>query len=270
MKKKSAGRKKSSGTNPPADERQCEPCRKWLEDTAKLLEKADRTQETINAAFGLWMGYPSLLEMIGVMDKTAGPTPSTVAMTRPQSCWAAYSALNVAYYHATHFLMAEAERNGLDPFPLHECARVVQELYAAEPWLYYSGPNDTWPECMGKARYLLAPAQQEALRDGEAVFVRLAFKLDVKVDPKTRPTGTELGDGKNNNDVNLSLDEKAVALKVNDPELSVTTIARRLGCSRQQLYNLPKFHTILGILKTGKQELPKGSKDKDGTVEAWQ
>jgi hypothetical protein len=55
---------------------------------------------------------------------------------------------------------------------------VVQEIYADAPEKYYLSP-DTWPECMGTARYSLPQGQQDALRAGEAVFVRLAVKAGV-------------------------------------------------------------------------------------------
>ena len=125
------------------------------------------TKDDFAAAFGFWIGYPMFLEMIGY-DWHGNPARM-----------ASYYALNHAHIQATHILMKEAERHGLDPFPLNECARVVQEIYGHEPWKYYTGRYDTWPACMGEARYTLPVSQQQALREGEAVFIRLAVKLSL-------------------------------------------------------------------------------------------
>jgi hypothetical protein len=153
--------------------------RKWFEEVVKLLEKGERTKETLSAAFGIWIGYPQLLAGIGHNVKIVGPMPPHYTLERPESSWAAYHALNLAHTLATRFLMAQAEKCGLDPHPLYECGNLIQELYAHEPWRYYAGRFDTWPVCMGTARYSLPTGQQEALRAGEAVFIRLAVKLGV-------------------------------------------------------------------------------------------
>jgi hypothetical protein len=70
---------------------------------------------------------------------------------------------------------------------------VVQEIYADAPEKYYAGAHDTWPECMGTARYILPRGQQQALRAGESVFVRLAVKVGVdrKAKPSLPPTAKE-------------------------------------------------------------------------------
>jgi hypothetical protein len=155
-----------------------------LDETVALFEKGKPTHETMCAAFGLWIGYPSLLETIGLNARIYGPMPDSVTLNTPDESaetksirWDAYYALNHAHSLATHFLMAQAERNGLDPHPLYECGQLLIELYAHEPWKYYAGLYDTWPECMGIARYSLPACQQDVLRAGQAVFVRLAVKL---------------------------------------------------------------------------------------------
>lgn len=59
---------------------------------------------------------------------------------------------------------------------------MVQEAYRADPELCTRRTGatcDTWPECMGTARYSLPASQQEALRAGEAVFIRLAVAMDI-------------------------------------------------------------------------------------------
>ena len=141
--------------------------RRQFEADVRRLHEGPRDEEDLVAAFGYWTGYPMLLEMIG-HDWGADPVRTS-----------AYYALNAAHHQATHVLMEEAEKHGLDPHPLYECGRVVQEIYAGEPWRYYAGPHDTWPQCMGEARYGLPTGQQKALRAGEAVLVRLAVRLGV-------------------------------------------------------------------------------------------
>ena len=91
--------------------------------------------------------------------------------------------------------MVQAEKCGLDPQPLFECGNLLKELYSREPWRYYAGHVDTWPECMGTERYSLPAGAQEALRAGEAIFIRLAVKLGMaekedvaEVVAKVRPT----------------------------------------------------------------------------------
>jgi hypothetical protein len=159
--------------------------RDMFEADAARWEAGSRTKEDLVAAFGYWIGYPMFLEAIG--HDWHADTVRT----------AAYYALNAAHTQATRVLMEEAEKHGLDPHALYECARVVQEIYSDAPEKYYAGPHDTWPECMGAARYSLPRGQQEALRAGEAVFIRLAVKggVDRKARPPLPPTaepGVEL------------------------------------------------------------------------------
>ena len=146
--------------------------RQTFDDDAARFEVEDaRTKDDITAACSYWVGYPMWLEAI---RGHAGHDWRADNRRRD-----AYHALNFVHLQATHVLMCEAEKHGLDPSPLHECGRVVREIYAADPAKYYTGRNDGWPDCMGAARYALPTGQQEALRDGAAVFVRLAIKPDL-------------------------------------------------------------------------------------------
>jgi hypothetical protein len=156
--------RKCLGTDDPSA---LERLRRQFEADALRWKEGPRGKDDLVAAFGYWIGYPMFLEMIG---HEWGENPARTS---------AYYALNLVHHRATHVLMEEAEKHGLDPHPLYECARVVQKIYAGEPWKYSAGPHDTWPECMGEARYALPAGQQEALRAGEAVFVRLAVKAGV-------------------------------------------------------------------------------------------
>jgi hypothetical protein len=142
-------------------------------DAARLHDSIGKGEDVVTDAFVYWIGYPLYLDLIG-HDWRGNSTRK-----------AAYHALNYAHAQATEVMMREAIKHGLDPHPLYECARVVREVYANSPEKYYcpdscnTWPEYKWPECMGEARYSLPPGQQEALRDGEAVLVRLAFKCDV-------------------------------------------------------------------------------------------
>jgi hypothetical protein len=157
--------------------------RELFEADAARWETGSRTKDDLTVAFGYWIGYPMFLESVGHDWHT------------DQTRTAAYYALNFAHTQATRVLMEEAEKQGLDPHALYECARVVEEIYADAPEKYYAGLHDTWPDCMGAARYSLPAGQQEALRAGEAVFVRLAVKagIDRTVKPSLPAT---VGTGK--------------------------------------------------------------------------
>ncbi len=137
-------------------------------DAAKFQGKSP----DLAAVFGYWIGYPSFLEWIG-FGRDWGAHQDTVL---------AYYALNHVHGEATRVLMKEATRRGMDPHALYECSRVVQEIYLAAPELCVrrtGAIHDGWPECMGAARYSLPAGQREALRAGEAVFIRLAMVMDI-------------------------------------------------------------------------------------------
>ena len=146
-------------------------------DSVRRASEADAARfggdsPDLPAVFGYWVGYPLLLEWIG-FGRDWSARPETIS---------AYYALNHAHTQATRVLMREASRRGMDPHALHECGRVIQEVYKADPDLCRrrtSSIADTWPEGMGAARYALPAGQQEALRAGEAVVIRLAVAMDV-------------------------------------------------------------------------------------------
>jgi len=142
-----------------------------FEADAVRLRGESLTQDDLAAAFGYWIGYPSFLEWI-----ICAPWPDQVKRR-------GRDALDAAHHAATHALMHEAGRRGLDPHPLYECGRVVEEVYRQDPnKLYQRGTYDTWPERMGSWRYDLPAGQQDAIRAGEAVFIRLAVALDIEVE----------------------------------------------------------------------------------------
>ena len=54
------------------------------------------------------------------------------------------------------------------------------------------------------------------------------------------------------------------------PDWSDTTIAKAIGCSRTSIYRWEKYRQAREILAQGKSDLPSGSKDEDGNVDAWE
>ncbi len=127
----------------------------------------DRTQDDdkLVAAVGYWTGYPSFFEVIECFPEA----------TSAERC-NALASLSQTHLEAVFFLMAEAERLGLDSSPLSEEGRVCREVFAKselyKPFVR-EGVHDLWPDCLGPTRYRLPEAMQAAIRDGEAVFARL-------------------------------------------------------------------------------------------------
>ena len=139
---------------------------------ADIVQFQKASKSDLASVFGYWLRYPLFLEFIG-FDSDWGTYPETVG---------AYHALNHVHTLATDILMKEAAKHGLDPHALYECSRVTKEIYRNDPDLCIRRPgaiNDMWPSSMGKARYALPVGQQQALREGEAVFIRLAVKLSL-------------------------------------------------------------------------------------------
>lgn len=69
---------------------------------------------------------------------------------------------------------------------------------------------------------------------------------------------------------NLSKEARAIAALKDHLDWPDTEIAKAAGCSRTSLYRMPDFRKAREILKRGKADLPRGSKNADdGKVEAW-
>ena len=65
--------------------------------------------------------------------------------------------------------------------------------------------------------------------------------------------------------------DKALGLLVSDHGMTVTEIAKRVGCDRSTLYRDPRFKSALEVLRDEQSRprtMPKGEKS-DGTIEAW-
>ena len=61
----------------------------------------------------------------------------------------------------------------------------------------------------------------------------------------------------------------ALATLAQHPDWSDAKIALAVGCNRSSLYRWSKYTKAREILEGGKQRLPRGSKDEDGRLEAW-
>ncbi len=175
-----------------------DPDRNPLDGITRMLEahlallRGPHGREQLLAAFGYWQCYPLVDCRIRDVE---GATRTAV--------YEAQMNLNRVHSKAVDRLMREAERAGLDSSPLHEAGRVCRELFST-PALYEphrrGGLYETWPDCLGPARYQLPPEMQEAIRTGEATFRRLAAVLEISpegaaqgVEAKTlsEPAGSE-------------------------------------------------------------------------------
>ena len=169
--------------NPPLADYIRPAARDWFGDAIKLFDSPleDDPLEATAAAAGMWMGYALFGEAIECLGD------ATVDEKRKLR-----SDLAFAHHKATEFLMMEAEREGLNAAPLSEAKRVCQELFApirghvtaSTPYVVYwfhhpKCTSDHWPDCLGEWRYALPPAMQEAIREGEGVFVRLMVRLSI-------------------------------------------------------------------------------------------
>ncbi len=68
----------------------------------------------------------------------------------------------------------------------------------------------------------------------------------------------------------LSKEAKALAALADHPNWTDGQIAQAAGCDRRSLYRMKKFVAAKGMLKDGKDLMPKGRKDgQTGEVEAW-
>jgi DNA-binding MarR family transcriptional regulator len=90
----------------------------------------------------------------------------------------------------------------------------------------------------------------------------LAGIVQTKIDSK-ESTGTK---------TNQSKESLALATLADNPKLSKKDIAEKIGVSRTSLYRMSKFCSAMKILKSRKNELPKGKvkqTDNGKEIEAW-
>lgn len=65
-------------------------------------------------------------------------------------------------------------------------------------------------------------------------------------------------------------EERALALLVKHPDWSQAQMAQAVGVGRTSLYRFRRYQAAREALQTGKADMPRGSKDKDGNLEAWE
>ncbi|MDD4888707.1 MAG: hypothetical protein PHU85_02160 [Phycisphaerae bacterium] len=70
------------------------------------------------------------------------------------------------------------------------------------------------------------------------------------------------------NSLKLSKEAKALAALTDHPDWSNATIAKAAGCHVKSLSRMADFQRARQILASGRADMPRGSKDKDGTLEA--
>lgn len=68
----------------------------------------------------------------------------------------------------------------------------------------------------------------------------------------------------------LSKETRALALLAQHPKWTDTQIAAAVPCNRTTLYKWPMYKAARKTLKQGRWEKPRGTKDGDGNLEAWQ
>ncbi|MBN2577637.1 MAG: hypothetical protein JXB10_01420 [Pirellulales bacterium] len=87
------------------------------------------------------------------------------------------SAMAADHKAATDYLIRLAHANGIDGTALHHAGELCR-LLAKRPELRDpDAENHLWPACLGKHRYDLPQAQQEAIEAGERVIQQLRLKL---------------------------------------------------------------------------------------------
>lgn len=84
------------------------------------------------------------------------------------------------------------------------------------------------------------------------------------------PPAVKGGDSASDGAPELSAEERALALLVRHPEWTQTKMAEAVGVSRQTLYRFSQYQTAREALESGRTDIPRGFKDADGNLEAWE
>jgi hypothetical protein len=63
--------------------------------------------------------------------------------------------------------------------------------------------------------------------------------------------------------------QKAIVLKLLNPELSSKDVARLSGLSDRQLRRYPQYQTLLRLQREQGEPPPRGVRRQDGSLEAW-
>jgi hypothetical protein len=69
--------------------------------------------------------------------------------------------------------------------------------------------------------------------------------------------------------VQLSKEAQALALLIENPTMSMTELARRLGCNRTSLYRMKPLMKAVEVLKGGKEEVRRGQTLRDRAGDAY-
>jgi hypothetical protein len=59
-------------------------------------------------------------------------------------------------------------------------------------------------------------------------------------------------------------------LLVKHPDWSQVEMAKAVGVNRTTLYRFSRYQAAREVLQTGRADIPRGSKDADGNLEAWE
>jgi len=159
---------------------------------------------------------------------------------------------------ATDYLMRLAAAHGIDGTPLHHAGVICRYLAKHQELRDPEARTHLWPKCLGQNRYALPQGQQDAIEAGERVIQTLRLKLATAAEPAKRTD-------------DLGPLEHALALLVKHPDWSDTRIAETVKVSRQTLYKpaWSRYRAARAVLKSGKADIPRGSKDEHGNLEAW-
>lgn len=136
-------------------------------------ERPDR--KLIGRAYFYWSAYPLLLSEIGFQSQS---------MSKSET-YPATAALDDAHDLATHVLMAELERLGMDSSLLYPAARLCRELHHSDFWRVFSNASqhDYWPESLGPVLLELPQDQRVSILSAQALLKRMEVVIDSFSDP---------------------------------------------------------------------------------------
>lgn len=175
----------------------------------------------------------------------------------------------------THNMMDEylgflAKNNGVDGRAIFDAAYLCRHLFTSDFTRYYNPsqmPFPVWPHCLGDEYWKLPGYQRHIIDEGEKAFIELRAKRSPAdstletVDEKARlaeqtdPISRAIA-------LMLAADSEGKSLK----KLDLPNI---VGCSRSTLYRDPHFNATVKALKAkNRANIPRGSKTKDGNLEA--
>jgi hypothetical protein len=124
---------------------------------------------------------------------------------------------------------------------------------------FYNPRQDDWTYPLIKGQEPLDKAIIKEIETELPKRARLLQQLYVSV--MARRTKSKKPDAQKENSDELSLEAKAIAFLKMNPTETVTGVARAVGCTRQQLYNLDDFQRIRPILRNAARQKMKGGKD---------